>query len=246
MLHTYRSATQTDAKVSFDANTIKVDYLNHILKRKLISPETLIINEFSNLNCGVRADLAVLQDEELHAVEIKSARDTTRRLHAQLCAYLKYFNRVTVVVDIRHLAEALALAEGTNVGVTLYRKGNFTIKKRSKKSAIDRHVIADSLIPSPLRPKLEKNENLQHILKENIKLRYHSNSVHIVSAINKGIFDYLDLENLNPHHVRRVKVMSQAAEIQRRWSGLVEAFKDRSNHLPSADSAEVDSPSGLV
>jgi hypothetical protein len=55
-----------------------------------------------------RIDVAVLNDE-FHAFEIKSANDNLDRLPKQQACYNKYFDRVSLVVDERHVEKAVSI-----------------------------------------------------------------------------------------------------------------------------------------
>lgn len=67
---------------------------------------TAIIEELGLCRGQVRVDLSVVNGS-LHGYEIKSDRDSLRRLKTQAVLYGKVFDRATLVVGERHLAEAL-------------------------------------------------------------------------------------------------------------------------------------------
>ena len=69
-------------------------------------PDTVLIDELGICQGSARVDLAVVNGQ-LHAYEIKSARDTLRRLAVQAPLYSKVFERVTLVCAERHVARAL-------------------------------------------------------------------------------------------------------------------------------------------
>lgn len=58
--------------------------------------------EFSLGDSGVRADLAIF-DDELIGLEIKTEKDTLRRLSSQMAAYSRYFHRAVAIVAPCHL-----------------------------------------------------------------------------------------------------------------------------------------------
>lgn len=62
-----------------------------------------ISSEFRLGSTSVRADLAVLGTEFV-GIEIKSERDSLKRLNNQVSAYSKYFDRVIVAVSARHVS----------------------------------------------------------------------------------------------------------------------------------------------
>jgi len=80
---------------------------SHILDRLADVDDTAILEELGICRGQVRADLAVVNGQ-LHGYEIKSDRDTSRRLAGQADSYSKVFDRATLVVGEQLIAEALA------------------------------------------------------------------------------------------------------------------------------------------
>jgi len=68
--------------------------------------DTVLIEELGLCRGQVRVDLAVVNGQ-LHGYEIKSDRDTLRRLDRQIDFYSRVFDLATLVVGDRHLDEAL-------------------------------------------------------------------------------------------------------------------------------------------
>lgn len=73
--------------------------------------DTVVIEELGICRGRVRIDLAVVNGM-LHGYEIKSDRDSFRRLELQVELYSKVLDRATLVVGDRHLAEALDTLPG--------------------------------------------------------------------------------------------------------------------------------------
>ncbi len=71
-------------------------------------PETVLIEELGLCKGRVRVDIAVVNGS-LHGYEIKSDRDSLRRLKAQAEVYSRVMDHVTLVVGDRHLSEARKL-----------------------------------------------------------------------------------------------------------------------------------------
>lgn len=69
--------------------------------------DTVVVEELGLCQGQVRVDLAVVNGV-LHGYEIKSDRDTLRRLPNQVAAYGKVLDRATLVVGPRHFEEAIA------------------------------------------------------------------------------------------------------------------------------------------
>ena len=71
-------------------------------------PRAVVVEELGLCRGRVRVDLAAVNGD-LHGYEIKSDRDSLRRLAAQVDVYGLVLDRATLVVGPRHLDQALAL-----------------------------------------------------------------------------------------------------------------------------------------
>jgi hypothetical protein len=85
-----------------------------ILKTELIrkygnDDNTLILDELGIKHGAARIDLVVV-NHRLHGYEIKSDRDSLKRLPEQIEAYSSVMDRVTLIVGYRHAYEALKMA----------------------------------------------------------------------------------------------------------------------------------------
>lgn len=81
------------------------------LKQKLLcehgtEPDMVILEELGVYRGSVRADVALVNGV-IHGYEIKSDRDSLRRLGAQVELYSKCFDHATLVVGTRYLKDAL-------------------------------------------------------------------------------------------------------------------------------------------
>lgn len=68
-----------------------------------------VLDEVGLEHGQVRVDLLLLSPEALHGLEVKSERDTLKRLPAQVHAYSESLDLCTLAVAEHHLAEAQAL-----------------------------------------------------------------------------------------------------------------------------------------
>lgn len=84
---------------------IKAAVLQHVRAAAGRKRKPIVANEFRLGTSSVRADLAILADEFI-GIEIKSARDSLRRLIGQLEGYTRYFDRVILIVAEKHLSAA--------------------------------------------------------------------------------------------------------------------------------------------
>lgn len=111
-------------------------------------PDTVFIEEFGICRGQGRIDLAVV-NSVFHGYEIKSNRDTMRRLESQVEQYNKVLDRATIVVGDRHLSAALDIVPDW-WGVLLFqdgqKKSRIRAVRRSKKNPrIDSRSLVELL-----------------------------------------------------------------------------------------------------
>lgn len=87
-----------------DEASVKAQVLSHI-RQASGRRKPVLTAELTLGTSGTRADVAVLSDAELIGLEIKTERDSLRRLPTQIAAYARYFDHVVVVAAFCHLAE---------------------------------------------------------------------------------------------------------------------------------------------
>ena len=108
----------------------------------------MFIEEFGVCRGQGRIDLAVV-NSSLHGYEIKSDRDSLRRLDNQVELYSKVLDRATIVVGNRHLSDALAVVPDW-WGVLLFKSGtnasHFKVVRRARKNpSIDPRSLVELL-----------------------------------------------------------------------------------------------------
>ena len=97
-----------DALLRPSDKTIRPVLRSHLLQIHRNEPDTVIIDELG-LRCGkVRLDVAVVNGF-FHGYEIKSDRDSLRRLSDQANVYNQVLDRATIVVGDRHIEEAIKI-----------------------------------------------------------------------------------------------------------------------------------------
>ena len=89
-------------------NTIRPALRSRLLGEHSQDADTVLIEELGLCRGQVRIDIAVVNGL-LHGYEIKSDRDSLRRLGTQVDIYGKVLDQATLVVGDRFLAEALDL-----------------------------------------------------------------------------------------------------------------------------------------
>jgi len=114
---------------------IKAHLLTHLYNKQLLTQDSLIASELTVGGFSRRADLAIINSREFIAYEIKSAADSLTRLPGQIHDYLKYFDKVIVVVDSKHLQSTLQNTP-KNVGVWELSQKRFIVRRRGVKQVI--------------------------------------------------------------------------------------------------------------
>lgn len=71
-------------------------------------PDTLILDEFSLLQGETRVDIVVVNGQ-IHGYEIKSDKDTLKRLPKQVALYSKVLDTVTVITGERYAEKVLKI-----------------------------------------------------------------------------------------------------------------------------------------
>jgi len=79
-----------------------------LMRRYAKDDNTLILDEFGIRHGAARIDLVVV-NHQLHGYEIKSDRDSLKRLPDQIRAHSSVMDRVTLVVGYRHAYDALRM-----------------------------------------------------------------------------------------------------------------------------------------
>ena len=93
------SPNDTDIRAAL-RNKLTSTYGNH--------PETVVLDELGVCRGEVRVDVAVVNGK-IHGYEIKSDRDSLRRLAGQVELYGKVLDQATLVVGERHFDAAAAM-----------------------------------------------------------------------------------------------------------------------------------------
>jgi len=108
-------------RTALPADTVKVNMtvppndadVRAALRKKLTSRyggrcETVVLDELGVCRGEVRVDVAVVNGK-IHGYEIKSDRDSLRRLAGQIALYGKVLDQATLVVGERHFSAAAAM-----------------------------------------------------------------------------------------------------------------------------------------
>jgi hypothetical protein len=106
-----------------------------VLARYVNDPNTRILDELGLRHGAARIDIAVVNGI-LHGFELKSDLDTLKRLPNQITIYNSVFDKVTLVVGVRHACDAQMIAP-TWWGIKLAKVGprggfDFTDLRRAR------------------------------------------------------------------------------------------------------------------
>lgn len=120
---------------------IKCEFLNYMKKRKMIDTKSIISSEYAMGNTGRRADLAVLTRSKIVGIEIKSKYDRLTRLEDQLKIYTACFDEVIVVLDEKHIPDALRIVPASVSVFELDSKGKIRLLQLSASAPETRKEI---------------------------------------------------------------------------------------------------------
>ncbi|MCW8336643.1 sce7726 family protein [Vibrio paucivorans] len=166
---------------------IKARLINYLHEKNRISQSSVIISELTVGSFARRVDLVLASPTELVAYEIKSASDNLTRLQGQIDDYLKYFDKVVVVADSKHIESILQTAP-KNVGVWELSEKRFTVKRRGVKAKVtDKSYIA-SFLTTPEITKLTPTIHRTHDRLKRKELVLKANSI---KALRNEVYAYL-------------------------------------------------------
>lgn len=111
-------------------------------------PDTIVLDELGLCRGEVRVDMAVVNGL-LHGYEIKSDRDSLRRLGGQSAIYNRVLDRVTLVVGERHLHEALGIVPAwwgiLRIDASGHEPGFRPLRRGRKNPTLDPRALVELL-----------------------------------------------------------------------------------------------------
>ncbi|HVI87017.1 MAG TPA: sce7726 family protein [Dongiaceae bacterium] len=168
----------------------------------------IITAEFSLGSSGVRADLVAF-DEETTGFEIKTARDTLRRLPSQMEAYARYFNHVIAIIAPCHLPNLVPdHLSGASVW-TYDDKGVLSVFRTGVANVVDDATLDDVLT---------QTERRKHNFGAAMEARYAATSSLFWRAVSRRSIRADDLPLLSRFADNRVQARRFAEERNTRWS----------------------------
>ncbi|EMH3445612.1 sce7726 family protein [Vibrio harveyi] len=136
---------------------IKVVLVRHFLEH---SKDFVIGAEVPFLFGERRADLAVFEEGNLTAYEIKSARDNVSRLGYQIDSYKKFYDFCYVVCELGNLSEVRS-ALPREIGILMIEDDNVVKVRASKQFKRHDKVVLSSVLSVQKLKNLAKNSNLR-------------------------------------------------------------------------------------
>lgn len=166
---------------------IKALLIKNLHSKGRLKDDSLVVSELTVGDFSRRVDLVVASPKELIAYEIKSASDNLNRLTGQINDYLKYFDKVIVVVDSSHINSTLKIAPA-NVGVWEFSKGKFIIRRRGIKSILKDKTALSSFLTTADVTKLTPTiyKSYDRISKREFMLKANSSK-----KLREEVYDFL-------------------------------------------------------
>jgi hypothetical protein len=176
----------------------------------------VVTSEFSLGSSGVRADLAIFAETTI-GVEIKTARDTLRRLSSQMAAYSRYFDHSIAVVAPCHLRN---LTDDHLRGGSLW-----TYDEGGELRAL--HTGAQNVVePCALLDVLTQAERRSVEFGAAMQRRYGETSAAFWRSVARRAIRPQDLALLSRFADAREQAKRTAAERESRWSQWLTAQGD--------------------
>ena len=128
---------------------IRKEFHKKILAHKYFEPNSLIVDELGIIHGKCIADIAVINND-FYGFEIKSEKDSLRRLEQQAYHYNKVFDFASIILSECHLDEAaIILPNWWGIIVASYKSEadiNFLVEREAKQNpGLDGFAIAQLL-----------------------------------------------------------------------------------------------------
>lgn len=144
----------TPSPTTLSEADLKAIAIARLHRTRRITSKAIIANEYRLADSGVRADLAIL-DKKFIGIEIKSDRDSLRRLATQIKSYDLYFDLTIILVAEKHAANIDFDLTGVELWSVSNRGKVKTISKPTRpRSSAARERLAD-LLPARKRRKIQ-------------------------------------------------------------------------------------------
>jgi hypothetical protein len=106
------------------SDLILINLIKHFYLKKIFSLDSieLLAPEVTYAENKKRADLILIKNNEIIAIEIKSQEDSLSKLAEQIKYYTKNFHKTYILVTENHLQNTYKLVKNTKIGILLQKK----------------------------------------------------------------------------------------------------------------------------
>lgn len=122
-----------------------------LLQRFMDEPPDFIGSEIPFAHGKRRLDLLTVNGDRSHVYEIKSERDSLRRLDQQLEDYLRTFNFTTIVCTNRHLRECRKVGKAVGIILVEDQLNLVWVRKPRGRMRLDKESLASLIVSSDIR-----------------------------------------------------------------------------------------------
>ena len=201
---------------TMDEANVKALVLSRVREASGRRKKPVVASEFSLGSSGVRADLAIFAETTI-GVEIKTARDTLRRLSSQMAAYSRYFDHSIAVVAPCHVRN---LTDDHLQGSSLWTyddEGMLRVLHTGSRNVVEPSALLDVLTQAERRL-VEFDTAMQR--------RYGETSATFWRSVTRRAIRPQDLALLSRFVGAREQAKRAAAERESRWSQWLTAQGD--------------------
>lgn len=158
------------------ADEIKLSVIDYLIKKY---PEIIIGNEVMYGTAKKVVDLVALYEGQTYAIEIKSEKDNTRRLHGQLKEYARIFDYIIIVTHPKHTAEIMSLWKAKASILEILNK-EIVVKTPLKRNKPLKSEMIYSINTSYLNKflSLSKTEEIANSIRSQIARKYKVDDIH--------------------------------------------------------------------
>jgi len=201
---------------TMDEAKVKALVLTRVREAAGRRKKPVVTSEFSLGSSGVRADLAIFAETTI-GVEIKTARDTLRRLSSQMAAYSRYFDHSIAVVAPCHLRNLTEDHLQDSSLWTYNDEGTLEVLRTGPRNVVEPNALTDVLTQTERRS-LEFGTAMEQ--------RYGETSATFWRSVSRRAIRPEDLSLLSRFAEAREQARRTAAERESRWSQWLTAQGD--------------------
>lgn len=191
-----------------DEGEVKAAVLTRVREANDRRRKPIVTHEFSLGSSGVRADLAVFAETTI-GFEIKTVRDTLRRLPTQMRAYSQYFDHAVAIVAPCHLSHIrTSILHGGSLW-TFDDHGALLPVVEGCVNVVDDEALIDLMTQA---------ERHKGNFRAAMAARYEATSRQFWTAVARRSIRSNDLPLLSRFNEARIQARRLAAERDARWS----------------------------